>query len=110
MMCTHCGPSPLVALKVDEDSDQPGFLTSLTPWYGTGAPGSPQEGVLHQVAGIIGIGCQTSCESIKTIGMGVEQQCQSFNAVGDSGLTDEGCLDGWSGHHLHKRVKGRFCW
>jgi hypothetical protein len=37
MMGAHGGPSPPVALQVNKDSDQPGFLMSVTSWDGDDA-------------------------------------------------------------------------
>ena len=73
MTGAHGGPPPPVALQVDEDSHQPGFLTGVTGWNGPGAGGCADEGVLHQVAGVFGIGCETSREPIEAIGVRIEQ-------------------------------------
>ncbi len=111
VMCVDRGLSPPVTLQVDEDSHQPGFLISPTDWDGMAAFGGSDKCVLHQILGVFGIGGQTPRKSIKAIGVRVEKQRQSLDGVGGCGVTDESCLN-WrrNAHHLHKRVRRRFCW
>ena len=70
----HGGLPPLVPAHIDQHANQPGLLTVSTEGYRSGRTGSSQEGLLHQVEGVVSAGRQSPRQAVQTLMMGVEHR------------------------------------
>jgi hypothetical protein len=65
--------APLIAPNVDEHADEPRFLFPQLGGDGVGRTRSPEEGLLHQIQGIVGDGNETTCKAVEPVDVRVEQ-------------------------------------
>jgi hypothetical protein len=69
--------SPLVAPKVDENADQPRFLTCRTEWNGRDRARGPQKCVLDEIRCRIGSWNKAPRQAVQPLVVGVEKPGQS---------------------------------